>query len=87
MEKLPSFLTVSECLEGDELEPKRWMAIFIKISDLISKLHEKGLSLCVPIERCMFIDVKNEDIVLFYIQSVEALNHHFSKLNPQQQVE
>ena len=62
-----------------------WLEVMLQMTKFISYLHAQGLSLSVPIENCMYINVKDKhyaEPIFFYLQTYEIFRIHSSSIQP-----
>jgi hypothetical protein len=83
--KLPYHIYLLDFLDGHQMPLLNWASLLRDVLALLVALHNKGLSLGLPIETLFFINVRQEaevKAICYYFQSFSALRFQCLLNNP-----
>jgi hypothetical protein len=75
--------TITELMDQLALPLRYWLQVMREAVQLVAALHARGLSLCLPLERCLLIDVRKSaevGAVCFYFQFFPVLRSQCRRL-------
>jgi hypothetical protein len=81
--KYSHLYTVAEFMGQLALPLRSWLQVMRETVQLVAALHARGLSLCLPLERCLLIDGSKDTgvrAVCFYFQSFPVLRSQCLRL-------